>query len=236
MAAILSDLELNLKGEEVPALIAQASEAFKQEKAAPPACPRKQKAKGEPTLFEFCCEEDSMLGQVNEEHGIHHFQLTQRNSDTTCPKRTESLKKLIGLFPGCDLWASIPCGPWSSLQHLNEARLGKEFKEALRKKRQGSRRILRNFISVAEHVLAQGGHIGFEWTENASGWALPELVQFIKRNGLYTVRRHLQPQTGGHFRAFYCIFCVLLCMRICICFASGFVIASMFAFCLYFVS
>ena len=186
VAAILNDLESSLKGEEVPALIAQASEAFKQEKAASSACPRKQKSKGEPTLFEFCCEEDSMLGQVNEEHGINHFRLTQRNSDMTCPKQTESLKKLIGLFPGCDLWASIPCGPWSSLQHLNEARLGKEFKEALRKKRQRSRRILRNFMNVAEHVLAQGGHIGFEWPKNASGWALPELVQFIKRNGLYT--------------------------------------------------
>ena len=76
-----------------------------------------------------------MLGQVNEEYGINHFRWTRRNSDMTRPKQAESLKKLMGLLPGCDLWASIPCGPWSALQHLNEARLGKEFKETLRKKR-----------------------------------------------------------------------------------------------------
>ena len=135
-------------------------------------------------------EPDSLLGQVNEENGIYHFRLTKQNTDMECIEQTESLKKLVQLFPGSDLWGSIPCGPWSQMQNFNIGRLGSSFRDKLRKQRKRSGRILKNFISAAEVVLANGGHVSFEWPQGCSGSALPELTQFIKRHGLFTAVTH----------------------------------------------
>ena len=38
---------------------------------------RKSRAEKFHTMFEFCCSEDSMLGQVNLERGINHVRLTK---------------------------------------------------------------------------------------------------------------------------------------------------------------
>ena len=182
----MQDLDERHSGPKVSALIADAAEASLREEVKSPACPKKAKTKDEETMFEFCCEENSMLGRLNEEYGINHFRLTSKNSDMSCPTQAESLKKMIQLFPGSDLWASIPCGPWRMMQDLGEAPLAEKCRAKLRRKRQRSRKILRNFISVAEVVLAQGGHVAFEWPQDCSGWALPELVQLIKCHNLFT--------------------------------------------------
>ena len=78
-----------------------------------------------PTLFEFCCDENSTLGQINEERGINHFRLTTKNSDMSSQWENDSLLKVIEQFPGCDLWGSIPCGPWSQWQNVNLHQYGK---------------------------------------------------------------------------------------------------------------
>ncbi|CAE7029195.1 GIP [Symbiodinium natans] len=189
VAAILHDLEA-LDPKAVPSFGSTLTGDSAPTSASSQTKVKRNRRAEDATLFEFCCEPDSMLGQVNEENEINHFRLTESSSDMSCPKQTESLKKLVQLFPGCDLWGSIPCGPWSQLQHLNIARLGNGFREKLRKKRQRSRRILKNFISVAEVVLAQGGHVSFEWPQGCSGWALPELTQFIQKHGLFTAVTH----------------------------------------------
>ena len=141
-------------------------------------------------MFEFCCDENSTLGQVNEELGINQFRLTEENSDVSNPQQVEPLKKLVQLFPGCDLWVSIPCGPWGNWQAMNERRWGRKFKDRVKKQRDRSRRVLQNFIAVAlaEIVLSQGGHVAFEWPKSALGWALPELTSFVKRHNLYEAR------------------------------------------------
>eukprot|EP00439_Symbiodinium_sp_Y106_P001290 s2641_g1.t1 len=189
VAAILHDLEA-LEPKFVPSFSAAVTEDSTLADEHSRIKVKRDRRAEDATLFEFCCEPDSLLGQVNEENGINHFRLTKESTDMSCPGHTESLKKLVQLFPGCDLWGSSPCDPWSPMQNPNSGRVSSSFREKLRKKRQRSRRILRNFISVAEVVLAQGGHVSFEWPKGCSGWALPELTQFIKKHGLFTAVTH----------------------------------------------
>ena len=151
---------------------------------------RKTVKKGKSVMFEFCCSENSTLGKIHEERGITHFRLSETTSDMSDPGEIESLKKLVSLFPGCKLWGSLPCGPWSKWQSVNLSRLGIRFRKKLEEKRVQSRKLLKHFIEVAEVVLSQGGHIGFEWPKGAAGWQLPELAAFITKNGLYLAECH----------------------------------------------
>ena len=75
--------------------------------------PARKKAKNtQPVMFEFCSK-DSTLGQVNMERGINHFRLSKDITDLTNPEDVKFLIKLVQQFPDCDLWGSLPCGPWS---------------------------------------------------------------------------------------------------------------------------
>ena len=142
------------------------------------------------TMFEFCCSSKSSMGAVNADRGIDHFRLSLDMTDLTDPKDVESLKQLVKQFPGCTLWGSLPCDPWSRWQSVNIAKYGKPFAKKLKKKRDMSRVLLKHFIEVSEIVLEQGGHIAFEWPKSAEGWVLPELVAFLKRHNLYVAECH----------------------------------------------
>ena len=153
------------------------------QKAPPKRDPSKKN--GSETMFEFCCDSNSMLGQVNESLGISHFRMTAKNSNMADPVQGESLRELVAQFPGCDLWGSIPRSPWSSWQHLNLNLDKPGYKKKLKGQRRLSVKMLKNFIKVAEQVLCQGGTVSFEWPKNCSGWKLPLLMEFIARHGLY---------------------------------------------------
>jgi len=43
--------------------------------------------------------------------------------------------------------------------------------------------LLSHFFVVAERVIANGGHVCFEWPKGSRGWILPELVCFFKMHG-----------------------------------------------------
>jgi hypothetical protein len=116
--------------------------------------------------------------------------LSKDITDLTNPEDVKSLKKLIEKFPGCDLWGSLPCDPWSKWQSVNVAQYGKAFAKKLKKRQDLSRVLLKYFFEVAELVLSQGGHIAFEWPKGAKGWLLPELVAFMKRHKLYMAECH----------------------------------------------
>ena len=137
-----------------------------------------------PRLFEFCCDENSTLGQINEERGINHFRLTTKNSDMSSQWENDSLLKVIEQFPGCDLWGSIPCGPWSQWQNVNLHQYGKPFAKKLKKMRKHCRTILANY-SLCRQSPQSRGHVAFEWPKTCAGWDLPELIRFVKRHDLF---------------------------------------------------
>ena len=143
------------------------------------------RSKSNRLMFEFCCSDDSMLGKVNEERDIPHIRLTEKNSNMADPDEIDSLLKVQELFPGHDLWGSIPCGPWSPWQNMSLARYGKGYKKKLEQKRKKSMKLLNNFIRCAEKTLELGGHVSFEWPKQSEGWKIPKLLEFIKKHNLF---------------------------------------------------
>ena len=79
VASILQDIET--MHPTCKAMIAEASEAAKQVPQGLPYRNHLLRQVGSETMFEFCCDENSTLGQVNEEFGINHFRLTEKNSN-----------------------------------------------------------------------------------------------------------------------------------------------------------
>ena len=92
--------------------------------------------------------------------------------------------RLVADNPGISIHASLPCTPWSARQYMNIKSHGAEYLKELESKREFSRILVRNFVTVAEHALSLGGHVSFEWPSNCSGWTLPELTEFVARNEL----------------------------------------------------
>ena len=68
---------------------------------------------------------------------------------------------------------------------MDSHRYGKKYKIKLAKKRKTSKKLLEHFLLVAENVIANGGHVSFEWPKQSEGWALPPLLRFIKRHSMY---------------------------------------------------
>jgi hypothetical protein len=51
-------------------------------------------------MFEFCCSEDSMLGKVNQEHGLDNFRSTKEGNNMADDREVDSLIQLLSKFPG----------------------------------------------------------------------------------------------------------------------------------------
>ena len=62
---------------------------------------------------------------------------------------------------------------------------GESYKKKLRKNQRKSLRMLETFLAAAEKVLAQGGHVAFEWPKKCAGWSIPKLNKFIKKYHLF---------------------------------------------------
>ena len=140
-------------------------------------------------MFEFCCSKNSKLGEINESRGVPHFRLHREQTNLENEEDIESLLSLVDMFKGADLWGSIPYGPWSPWrQKMCRRRYGSSYATRLKAKRKTSRKLLANYIKVAERVLQNGGHIAFEWPKHCEGWMLKELLQFVKKHNLYETR------------------------------------------------
>ena len=114
-----------------------------------------------------------MMGKIHEEFGIGHIRLTAENSD------------MYAKNAGADLWGSLPRSPWSNWQNMCVHLYGESYKKKLHKNQRKSLRMLENYLAAAEKVLAQGGHVAFEWPKNCAGWSMPKLIKFIKRHNLF---------------------------------------------------
>ena len=153
------------------------------DKVKPPEA-RKKRSEN-PTCFEFCCSKDSTLGEVNMRRGINHFRLSAEVCNMADDTEVNSLIQIMEQFPGADIFGSIPCGPWSVWQRINQKQYGKKFRKVLKKQRDVSMKILRNYIRCAEVILKNGGHCAFEWPKGCDGWKIPELMAFCKKHSLF---------------------------------------------------
>ncbi len=92
--------------------------------------------------------------------------------------------------PGCDLWGSLPCTPWSVWQHLNAQKGSHARRQAFAKRLAANRafslQLVERYLVLALTAQRNGGACAFEWPTECSGWA-----QEVAQNMLNTFQ--LQP-------------------------------------------
>ena len=69
-------------------------------------------------LIEFACEPDSKLSATMLEQGGDAIRVHKESFDILKNKDMTRLIEIVDQNPGCDLWGSIPCGPWSTVSML----------------------------------------------------------------------------------------------------------------------
>jgi hypothetical protein len=137
-------------------------------------------------LIEICCDAESNLGQAAQDFDNVTVIRITKEDDWNDPKTVRRVRKMIFAEPGISVHASLECTAWTSWQFMNLERFGPEYEEKLRLKRERSRAMLASYIMIAEMALRLGGEVSFEWPKSCSGWLLPELIQFITRNNLFS--------------------------------------------------
>jgi len=88
---------------------------------------------------------------VNKSKGFDHIRLSLSTCDLEDETQIKSLLAMIDRFKGADMWASIPCGPWSPWC------LWKEVSTHFQHQKTEA-----HFFVVAERIIANGGHVSFE--------------------------------------------------------------------------
>ena len=162
-----------------------AFEAAKRQETAKPPRERRLRGNNKPMMFEFCCSENSKLGQVNEPKGIDHIRLSLSNCNLEDETQIQRSLSMMDHFKGADMWASIPCGPWSPWQNMALHRYGFKYRRKLKSKRKQSKKLLSHFFLAAERIIANGGHVCFEWPKGSKGWVLPELLCFFRKHNFF---------------------------------------------------
>ena len=144
-------------------------------------------APGRRLLIEFACEPDSRLSAVMMECGGEAIRVHIGSFDITKAKDVSRLIAIIEDNPGCDLWASIPCGPWSTWQYVNLSIHGAEFASHLNDLRRNSQVMFAAFLRVSRAVRRGGGKVAFEWPRHCLGWKQPFMQRFLADPDVETV-------------------------------------------------
>ena len=143
-------------------------------------------------LLEFCCSEDSRLGNRRYvELGCQVVRLTVKHDLTTKEGVDVALKAVHDTPEGkyLHLWGSLPCTGGSPWQRINRAR-GPATAEKIDLHREQCLKLLEGFCQVAEEVVARGGDISFEWPTSCSFWDEPDVVNMIQRYSMNKVHMH----------------------------------------------
>ncbi len=144
-------------------------------------------------FLELCCDETSTFGRLCEERGRPCLRVTEAVGFHR-PQGVEQALAFLDEHRGADVWAALPCTPWTSWSHLNEAKLGPKFKARLA---YGQRVSLRMVRSATECMRARstGGHGHFEWPWRARGWKRRPVQHMLKVLGM--VSAHFDGCTFG---------------------------------------
>lgn len=125
-------------------------------------------------LMEVCCPPDSRLSQTFLDNSRKAIRVGLPAHDLSRSKDTDEVIKMIHRHRPKVLWISLPCGPYSPIQHLfNETTPEQQAALLLKKKR--SRKLIRNALPLVRAQLEEGGQVCWEWPSNNGGWKLPEL-------------------------------------------------------------
>eukprot|EP00435_Cladocopium_sp_Y103_P003058 s2032_g1.t1 len=159
-ASIASDAASLLPQERVQEMFqgcfaAAATIEFSQAVKEPKGNQEKHKLVGNDVLFEFACDKDSNLGSVGAEHGVKVICLCKEDIDLECPESIEQLIAQVKGLPGCSIHCSIECKPWSQWHSLSERKYPR-LSACIRKERENSEKLLKQFIRVGNICLDDG--------------------------------------------------------------------------------
>ena len=138
-------------------------------------------------LIEFACEADSTLSATMIESGGDAVRVHKDSFDILKDKDVRRLIEIVRKNPKCDLWSSIPCGPWSTWQYVNLSQYGREFAAELNDARRQSQIMFAAFIRVSREVRKGGGRIAYEWPRHCLGWSQPFMKRFLDDPEILTV-------------------------------------------------
>ena len=137
------------------------------------------------SIIEFCCSPNSTISSMAQKFGAKGFRLSLNTADLFTSAGMKTAHDTVIANPGCHVWCSIPCSPWSRWQSMNLHRLGPKYQQILDQKRLESKWLLKNYFKIAELAIALGGGTSFEWPRFCDGWNLPELNAFAVKHNLF---------------------------------------------------
>ena len=136
-------------------------------------------------MIEFCCEEDSEIGNICDEMNIPCLRITKLNPGTH-PETIQLCLDFIRYHKNVHLHGSVPCTAWSMIQFLNIHMHGERFLKTLRKARMQSLLLIAAFLQIARANKRAGGTTSFEWPKTATGWKQGIVEQMIEEVGMST--------------------------------------------------
>ena len=136
-----------------------------------------------PTMYEFACSPESMMGYVNSLYDIPHVRLCKEMYDLEDPDTISQVTSQLKCGGPANLWGAIPCTTGSPWQRLNLFRGGAQFRKKWRKQVKESKRLFAGFAETAEVILVdEKGDVTFEWPTHCEGWNRDDVKAFFEKH------------------------------------------------------
>ena len=137
------------------------------------------------TIVEFCCSNDSLIGQPEYLlDGCTVIRLTEKDEVTT--EKGLQKAKLAVTQNRALLWASIPCTGGSPTWTVNVKKPGGPEKLAAHRKTFD--KIWQSFEIVARECVNNGGKVAIEWPSHCTYWKLQKVQNLVKELQLQRFR------------------------------------------------
>ena len=136
-----------------------------------------------PTMYEFACSPESMMGYVNSLYDIPHVRLCKEMYDLEDPDTISQVTSQLKCGGPANLWGAIPCTTGSPWQRLNLFRGGAQFRKKWKKQVKESKRLFAGFAEAAEVILLdEKGDVTFEWPTHCEGWNRDDVKTFFEKH------------------------------------------------------
>ena len=137
-------------------------------------------------LVEWCCGENSKLGQdKNKPRDTRVLRITESH-DARLAETTRYAIEEMRKYRDILLWGSIPCTGGSPWQHLNKRKPG--GMKRWRAHRQQWRKIWDQFEDAARACHRLGGHVVIEWPSLCDYWREARVQRLVSDLGLEQVK------------------------------------------------
>jgi len=130
-------------------------------------------------FVEICCSPNSRLTSECLRRGGSAYRMNLANGyNLTSLQDVTRAIQWIETHKPKEAWISLPCGPWSAMQNLNQRT--PEQIARLNAKRKVSKRMIRLMVTIIKALISVGSKPVFEWPLRCSGWSLNEMKPILQ--------------------------------------------------------